>query len=174
MVKLYHNMDLYDCVRQKRRLLAGFYAATAVFAAGLSLLVAFYCLLPYNDPTGVWYIVATSVLTGLYILFCFPYMGISFRRCNAYCKMLRYISLGLKEYAVLPFAGIEDWTTRDGVDVNVATFAVKNVKREEELIRRIYVDGEKDYPPFVEGKRARLISQGNLLIAYELLEGEGE
>lgn len=172
MVKLYGNMDLLDAMRQKNRLLFGFWIATGLFVAGLATLVAFYCLLPYNDPTGVWYIVGTSVLTGLYIIFCFPYMGISFKRCNAYCKMLKFISFGLKEYSVLPFRGIEDWTTRDGVDVNVASFAVHNVKRDEEMIRLIYVDGEKEYPPFEEGKYARLISQGNLLIAYELEKEE--
>ena len=174
MEKLYHNMDLWNAMKQGKKLLAGFWAATGVFLTGFLLLVVFYTQLPYNDPTGVWYIVATCVLTALYIIFCFPYMGISYKRCNAYCKMLKFISIGLKEYSVLPFAGIEDWTTRDGVDVNVATFSVKNVKRDEEMIRQIFVDGEKDYPPFKVGGMVRMISQGNLLIEYEMIPKEEE
>ena len=88
--------------------------------------------------------------------------------------MLKFISLGLKEYAVLPFAGIDDWITRDGVDVNVATFRVRNVKRDEEMIRQIYVDGEKDFPPFEEEQTVRVVSQGNLLIEYEILSQNKE
>ncbi len=172
MKKLYEDGDLLDAVKQKRRLLAIFLAVTALFLGGFATLLTFYILLPYNDPTGVWYVVGTSVLAGLYIIFCFPYMGISYKRCRAYCKMLKFISVGLKEYSVLPFEGIDDWTTRDGVDVNVALFSVKNVKKDETMTRQIYVDGEKDFPAFAEGKTARLISQGNLLIAYELTEEE--
>lgn len=172
MTRLYTNLDLLDAVKQKRRLLLGFFLATGIFLAGLIVLVTFYCLLPYNDPAGKWYIVGTCVLTGVYIIFCFPYMGISYKRCRAYCKMLGFISKGRKEYAVLPFFEIDDWTTRDGVDVNVALFKVKNVKKDEELIRQIYVDGEKDFPPFETGKRVKLISQGNLLIEYQLTEEE--
>ncbi len=172
MERLYHDLDLLEAMKQKRRLLFGFLFATGLYAAGLAVLLAFYILLPYHDPSGVWYIVGTSVLTGLYIIFCFPYMGISYKRSRAYCKMLKFISVGLKEYSVLPFEGIDDWTTRDGVDVNVALFSVKNVKKDETMTRQIYVDGEKDFPAFKEGKSARLISQGNLLIAYELAEEE--
>lgn len=170
MVKLYNNMDLWLAMRQRRRLFVGFFAVTALFAAALVCCIVLYVMLPYRDPLGVWYIVATSAVTGLYIIFCFPYMGISFRRCNAYCKTLKYLSRGLKEYSRLPFEGIDDWTTRDGVDVNVALFKVKNVKKDEEMTRRIFVDGEKQFPPFEEGKYVRLISQGNLLIEYELTE----
>ncbi len=170
MTKLYHDLDLVDAMRQKRRLLAGFLCVTGVYLAGLITCLTLYILLPYHDPTGVWYVVGTSVLTGLYIIFCFPYMGISYKRSRAYCKMLKFISVGLKEYAVLPFEGIDDWTVKDGVDVNVALFSVKNVKKDEKMTRQIYVDGEKDFPAFEEGKKARLISQGNLLIAYELTE----
>ncbi len=172
MIRLYNDLDLLAAFRQRRRLLAGFLIATGLFLAGLTLLVVFYTLLPYDAPSGTWYVVGTGVLTGVYIIFCFPYMGISYKRCNAYYKMLGFISKGRKEYAFLPFSDIDDWTTRDGVDVNVALFKVKNVKKDEELIRQIYVDGEKDFPPFKEGMQVKLISQGNLLIEYEIAEEE--
>ena len=170
MTKLYQDLDLLDAMKQKRRLLFGFLVATAVYVAGLVTCLTFYILLPYGDPTGVWYVVGTSALTGLYIIFCFPYMGISYKRSKAYCKMLKFISVGLKEYSVLPFEGIDDWTVRDGVDVNVALFSVKNVKKDEMMTRQIYVDGEKDFPDFHEGRSVRLISQGNLLIEYEMAD----
>lgn len=169
MVKLYNDTDLWNAIRQRRRILAVFLSVSAVWLAGCVALIVYYSQLPYKDGNQRWVIAVTCVLTALYLIFTFPYMGICFKRSNAYCKMLKFISVGLKECSVSTFAGIEDWTTRDGVDVNVAAFEVPNVKREETMIRHIYVDGEKEYPPFEEGKRAKVVSQGNLLIEYELL-----
>ena len=170
MVKIYSDADLWNAFRQRRRILNIFYIITAIFVAALVALIVLYTQLPYNSKNGVWVIVATSVLSAVYIAFSFPYMGISFKRCRAYCKMLRYISVGLKESALLPFKGIDDWTTHDGVDVNVAVFSVHNRKREEDMERQVFVDGEMDFPPFEEGKSIRIVTQGNLLIEYEILD----
>ena len=170
MIKIYEDSDLWNAYRQKRRILAIFYAITAFAVAAFVTLVVLYTQLPYNSPDGKWIIVATSVLAALYTAFAFPYMGISFKRCRAYCKMLRYISVGLKDTALHPFKGIDDWTTHDGVDVNVAVFSVHNHKREEDMERQVFVDGEKDFPPFEEGKSVRMVTQGNLLIEYEILD----
>lgn len=170
MINLYSDADLWDAVMQRRRILMIFWAVTGAWFLGLVAFVAYYCMLPYNDPNATWVIVATSCLTGAYLIFCFPYLGISFKRVNAYCKMLKFISVGLKEYSCMPFSEIEDWTTRDNVDVNVAVFSVYNRKSDEEMFRHIYVDGEKEFPPFLKGQRVKIVSQGNLLISYEILE----
>ncbi len=174
MTKLYCDDDLWAAYAQRRRILAVFFTVTAVWFFALLGLFIYYAMLPYEDPNQTWVIIVSCVITALYIIFLYPYMGICFKRSNAYCKMLKFISLGLKEYAVMPFAGIDDWITRDGVDVNVATFRVRNVKRDEEMIRQIYVDGEKDFPPFEEEQTVRVVSQGNLLIEYEILSQNKE
>lgn len=174
MTKIYGDADLWDCFRQKRNLLWGFFAATAVCFGALLGLCIYFIGLPYNDPNGLWVKIVSCVIAAIYVIFCFPYLGICVKRSRAYCRMMRFISVGLKEYSVVPFDGIDDWTTRDGVDVNVACFRVHNRKREEDMIRHIYIDGEKDFPAFEEGKFAKIVSQGNLLIEYELLDLKDE
>ncbi len=170
MVKLYSDRDLYDSMMQRRRILGVFIGISVACFLGLVGLVVAYTQLPYKDPAGGWIIAATCVLVGLYMIFAFPYMGIKFKRINAYCKMLKFISLGLKEHMVAPFDDIEDWVTRDGVDCNVAVFAVKNIKKDELLKRQIFVDGEKEFPPFEVGRPVHVVSQGNLLIEYEFAD----
>lgn len=170
MTRLYSDADYWNAYLQRRKILGVFSGVTGVCLAGFVVLTVFYTQLPYQDPAGPWLIAATCVLVGLYMMFAFPFMGIKFKRCNAYCKMLKFISVGLKEHSVLPFIDIEDWVTRDNVDCNVAVFAIKNIKKEELLRRLIYVDGEKEFPPFEVGKLVSFISQGNLLIEYEILE----
>lgn len=170
MIKLYSDEDLWNATRQRNRILYLFCGITVCCIIAFVLLTAFYVQLPYKDSSGVWYIVGACVLTAGYIIFAFPYLGICYKRVHAYYKMVKFISVGFKEYVCLPFAGIEDWITHDGVDVNVATFTVHNRKKEEDMLRQIYVDGEKDFPPFEEGKYVKLILQGNLLIEYELTD----
>lgn len=174
MIRLYTDDDLWEAYAQRRRILAVLFAVTGGWFLAILGLFIYYVMLPYADPNQTWVTVVSGIITALYIIFLFPYMGICFKRSNAYCKMLKFISLGLKESAVLPFAGIDDWLTHDGVDVNVANFQVRNIKRDEEMIRQIYVDGEKDFPPFEEGQQVRIVSQGNLLIEYEILSQDKE
>lgn len=170
MTKIYEDKDLYDAMMQQRRILGVYFAVLAVFLGGFAGLLTFYLFLPYNSPDAVWVIVGTSALAALFIAFSFPYLAVSYKRCHAYVKMLRFISRGLKESMTAPFAGIDDWTTHDGVDVNVAVFNVPNRKREEEMVRQVFIDGEKDYPPFKEGASIKFVTQGNLLIEYEILD----
>ena len=169
MIRLYKDSDMWDAHRQRKRILLGFYVATALFLAGFIAVFVYYLGLPYNDPNKTWATAVACIIVALYIIFLFPYIGICFKRVHAYYRMLKFISRGLKEYSVAPFDGIEDWTTVDGVDVNVATFRVHNYKRDEDMVRQIYIDGEKDFPPFEEGQSVRMISQGNLLIEYEII-----
>ncbi len=170
MVKLYSDADYWDAYLQRRKILAVFLSVTGACLLGFIALTVAYTQLPYRDPAGPWIIAATCVLVGLYMIFAFPFAGIKFKRCNSYCKMLKFISVGMKEHTIAPFLEIEDWITRDGVDCNVAVFAAKNIKKDELLKRQIYIDGEKEFPPFEEGKLVHIVSQGNLLIEYELLE----
>ena len=170
MTKVYNDDDLYNCFKQRRLILGVFFGVTFVFVAALVGFLTAFIMLPYQDPNATWIEAVTCVITAIYIIFCFPYMGICFKRSNAYCKMMKFISVGIKEYACLPFEGIDDWTTHDGVDVNVALFTMRNRKTDEDMSRQIYIDGEKDFPPFEEGQYVRLITQGNLLIEYEILE----
>lgn len=174
MIKLYRDEDLWEAVIQRRRILAVYFSVCFAYLAGLVSLVAYYISLPYEDPNTTWVICVTSAITALFLFFSFPYLGIKYKRVNSYCKMLKFISIGLKEYSVAPFLEIDDWINRDGVDVNVANFSVKGIKRNETMIRSIYVDGEKPFPPFREGDTVKMVSQGNLLIEYEITERKQE
>ncbi|MBO5045701.1 MAG: hypothetical protein J6C93_02390 [Clostridia bacterium] len=167
MINLYTDADLYDAVVQRRKILTVYFTVLAVYLGAVIGFFIYYAMLPYEDPNQTWVKWVTFALTFVFLFFSFPFIGIKFRRSNSYVKMLKFISVGLKEYTVAPFAEIDDWTTRDGVDVNVANFTVRGVKRGETMIRSIYVDGEKDYPPFEKGQYVKIISQGNLLIGYE-------
>lgn len=174
MIKLYSDEDLLNAVRQKRRLLMIFFAALFLWLFSAAGCAVWYAMLPYKDYMQKWVIVIVCVITAIFFMFAFPFMGISYKRSKAYVKMLKFFSEGLKECCVAPFEGVDDWITHDGVDVNVADFSVPNVKRDGMMTRQIYIDGEKDFPPFREGAKAKFVVQGNILLEYEILESEEE
>ena len=170
MVKLYSDDDLWNAVKQKRRLLAIFLSVLGVWLAAVAGCAVWYAMLPYKDSMQPWVIVIVCVITAAFLMFAFPFMSISYKRSKAYVKMLKFISVGLKESFTAPFEGVDDWLTHDGVDVNVADFSVPNIKRDGLMTRQIYIDGEKDFPPFPEGARVKMVVQGNLLLEYEILD----
>lgn len=174
MVKLYSDADLYEAVIQKRKLLAVFLSVTAVWFCAVLAFTVWYSQLPYQDPLGVWLLVICCVLTAAYIIFAFPFMGICYKRSRNYCKLLRDISFGAKEYARLPYLDFDNWTVYAGVDFNVALFGTTSIKRDEALIRQIYIDGEKEFPPFRTGQTVQFVSHGNVLIEYEIIADEEE
>ena len=173
-IKLYSDEDLWNAVQPKRRLLVIFFAALGVWLLSVVGCAVWYAMLPYKDSMQKWVIVIVCAITAIFFMFAFPFMGISYKRSKAYVKMLRFFSEGLKEHCVAPFEGVNDWITHDGVDVNVADFSIPNLKRDGMMTRQIYIDGEKDFPPFKEGEKARLIVQGNILLEYEILESAEE
>ena len=174
MVKLYSDDDLWNAVKQKRRLLAIFLSVLGIWLAAVAGCATWYAMLPYKDSMQIWVIVIASVITAAFLMFAFPFMGISYKRSKAYVKMLKFFSTGLKECFVAPYEGVDDWLTHDGVDVNVADFSVPNLKRDGMMTRQIYIDGEKDFPPFPEGARVRMVVQGNVLLEYEILDAPAE
>lgn len=173
MTNLYTDEDLRLASKQRNRLLSVYIAICVAYVVFLAAMLGYYISLPYQDEAGIWVQVVTCAVTVLFIFFSFPYMGICFKRCNAYYRMMKFISVGLKEGTVLPFEEVDDWTVWDGVDVNVANFTVYDKVKKEKVVRHIYVDGEKDFPPFQAGDLIKIVSQGNLLIAYEIVEKGG-
>lgn len=170
MTNLYTDEDLRLSQNQRNFYLYFYIGIACAYVAFLVGMFVLYASLPYRDPNGIWVEVAACAVTVLFIFFSFPYLGIAYRRANAYYKMLRFISVGRKEGCILPFDEVDDWTIRDGVDVNVANFTVYDKVKKEKVVRHIFVDGEKDFPPFEQGDVVKIVSQGNLLISYEILE----
>ena len=62
---------------------------------------------------------------------------------------------------------------KDGVDVKALIFIEWNKYKEDYFERKVFVQKEKDFPPLEENQLVRYITQGNMLIKYEILE-EGE
>lgn len=151
MTNLYTDEDLRLASKQRNRLLSVYIAICVAYVVFLAAMLGYYISLPYQDEAGIWVQVVTCAVTVLFIFFSFPYMGICFKRCNAYYRMMKFISVGLKEGTVLPFEEVDDWTVWDGVDVNVANFTVYDkVKRKKSSAISMWT-AKRIFRPFRRG-----------------------
>lgn len=88
-------------------------------------------------------------------------------RSKHYCRFLKNISLGIKEHSVAYFSHIDDWETKDRVDVNVFVFKTWNKKKQEWDYRNVYIDAEKTPPEFQENEEISYVTEGNTLVQFE-------
>lgn len=171
MIKLYCDKDLIDGLKQKKRVLTPFLISAVLYLAVCVVAMIFYASLPYASPLGAVPKIAVYSLTALFVIFWMPYLSIKYHRVKKYCKVLYYISEGLKvsgEDYFDRFSRVE--MQKDNVDVNGCVFLTWDKKHSEWREREIYLDVEKEFPKFESGDLVRYVTQSNFLIEYEIIK----
>ena len=146
----------------------------AVFVVLCLTCMIIFVNMPYKDPAQAipkWIIYVASVL---FIVFSFPYMGIKHARIRKYYKLIAYLSVGLKQVNESKFLRYEDYENKDGVDLYILIFSEWNTKKSEYMDRKILCDKEKPLPQFQCGDIVRYLTQGNLMVAYEVVGHDDE
>lgn len=171
MVSVYRDADYLSALQQKKRILAVFWSVTAFYLAFcIGWLIYYTTLPPYPTADLVLPQAMVYAGTGLYILFVFPFMGIKYTRVRRYCKMLYYVSQGLKNIEECYFVGFyKKQLQKDSIDVVSCVFRTWSKKRKDWLEREAYFDKEKEWPDLEWGDYVRYVVQSNFIIQYEVL-----
>ena len=107
------------------------------------------------------------------MVFSFIYLGIKYKRINKYYTLCKNITGGIKEeFTAYFFEYDESLSTKDGVDVKALVFLQWNKFKNSFFERKVWVFYEKPFPKFNEHDKVRFITQGNVLVSYEILEEE--
>lgn len=174
MTVIFNDDDLIQAFRQKRRIFWFYMLILAVFVLICLACLIYYINLPYKDKLQAvpkWIVYVASFA---FVIFSFPYLGIKHLRIRKYYKLISYLSVGLKQVNESIFLRYEDYENKDGVDLYVLIFSEWNVKKSEYMDRKIFCDKEKPLPEFSEGDVVRYLSQGNLMVAYEIIGHDEE
>ena len=169
MTVIFNDSDLLSAYSQKRKLFWFYMLVLAVFAALCITCLVVFMNMPYKAPAQAipkWIVYVASVL---FVIFSFPYLGIKYLRIRKYYKLIAYLSVGLKQVNESKFLRYEDYETKDGVDLYILIFSEWNAKKSEYMDRKIMFDKEKPLPEFQGGDIVRYLSQGNLMVAYEVI-----
>ena len=170
MIDYFVEKDHLDAKAQRKKVLTVYYVILAVYLAISVALFLWYRTLPYKSPTiaGVKWI--HYPLTVLMTLFTFIYMGIPFKRVNKYYKLTRNLITGLKETSTGSFFEYDETLQdKDGVDFKSIVFIEWNKYKNDFFERKVLVFDEKPFPVFEENQNVRYVTQGNVLISYEIL-----
>ncbi len=171
MVTVYKDADYLAAYKQKQRIWWTFVGVTLCYVAFCVAWLIYYISLPYADPMQALPKWCVYVVSAIYVVFLFPFMGIKFSRANKYCKMMGFLSTGLKNEEKNYFYCFDEKTLqKDNIDVLSCVFETWNKKKCEWLEREAYFDPEMPLPPFESGDYVHYIVQSNFVIEYEILE----
>lgn len=166
MITIYDDDDFFAAYRQYKRIIFVYALIAVIYAAGVIAIGATYISLPYGDSNQTLLKVIFGIITGIFVIFSYPYLGVKMRRSAAYYKLLKGASVGIKETNLAYFDRIDDWEVKDRVDVNVLVFKTWNGKKREWDERKQYIDAEKDVPEFKENEEVLTVTYGNVIISY--------
>ena len=139
----------------------------------ISMLI-YYMGLPYKDsmqPLPKWIVWVSSCV---FVIFTYLYMGIKFHRARRYYKLISYLSVGMKQVNNSIFLRYEEPELKEGVDFHVLIMSEWSKKKSEYLDRKIYCDKEKPCPQFKCGDKVRYLTQGNVIVGYEVVGHDDE
>ena len=171
METVYTDADYMAATKQKNKIFYVFMGVTFFYIAFCVAWVIYFTSLPYADAKQALPKACVFVSTVLYVVFAFPYMGIKYRRSRRYCKMLYYVSEGIKAEECNYFYKFQQKSLqKDNIDVVGCVFATWSKKKQEWMEREAYFDPEKPLPDFGSGDLVRYVTQSNFIIQYEVLQ----
>lgn len=171
MISVYSDADYLSAYQQKRRIFYVFALITLAYL-GFALACVFYHMtLPYADAGQALPRVLVYVVSGIYMVFIFPFLAIKYSRCRRYYKMLGYVCEGLKMEELNYFYCFREKTLqKDNIDVVGCVFETWSRKKQEWLEREAYFDPEKPLPEIENGDLVEYITQSNFIIQYNIVE----
>ena len=169
MTVIFNDNDLIDSFKQKRLLFRIYMGVLAAFIAICLVCVLYYISLPFEDPLQIVPKLIVCVATCVFVIFSYIFLGIKYHRARKYYKIISYLSVGMKQENNSIFLRYEEPELKDGVDYYVLTFCEWSQKKSEYMDRKIYCDKEKPLPQFKAGDMVRYLTQGNIIIEYEIL-----
>ncbi|MBQ8197104.1 MAG: hypothetical protein IJZ73_03495 [Clostridia bacterium] len=170
MTEVFAKQDLISAEKQRKKVLIIYFITLAVFLVASVLFVIWNSNLPYKSNLIYLVKVLHYLLVALYIGFTFVYFGIIYKRINRYYKLINNVFTGIKEENTAEFIKTDLSTTdKDGVDCHSLVFLEYNKYKKDFFERKVLVLAEKPIPEIEKNSYVKFITQGNVLVSYEIL-----
>ncbi len=170
MTQFFNNSELNVANKQRKFTLMIYLLLLGVYLVISLGLFLWFRTLPYlsEDINKVKFIHYS--ITIVFVIFSFIYLGIKYKRINKYYKMMKNLVTGLKETSMGSFFEYdESLRSKDGVDFKSLVFIEWNKYRKDFYERHVLVLKEMEFPKFEESQNVKYVTQGNVLISYEIL-----
>lgn len=175
MVEYYTDAELVSAKKQKNKALTVYFVVAGVFLAATIAFFAYYLTLPYVGYKDTARTVgrlkfAHYALTAIFVIFSFIYLGIKYKRVRRYYVQCYHMSTGIRETSTGSFLEYdENIQDKDGVDFKSLVFIEWNKYKNDFFERKVLVFYEKPFPEIPIEANVSYVTQGNVLISYEIL-----
>ena len=175
MVEYYTDAELVSAKKQKKKTFIIYFIVLGAYFLASAAFLIFYWTLPYSGYRNTAYTISLIKaghysLTALLVVFSFIYLGIVYKRVRRYYKMCSNMSTGLRETSTGSFLEYdENIQDKDGVDFKSLVFIEWNRYKNDFFERKVLVFYEKPFPEIPEQANVTYVTQGNVLISYEIL-----
>ena len=166
---VFEDKDLIASFKQQRAIFRVFWAITFLFVVLCVVSVIYYRSLPFEDPKQIYPKIFLCVISCIYVIFSYIFLGIKYHRARKYYKLIAYLSVGVKQVNRSVFLRFDEPELKDGIDFYVLIMSEWNKKKSEYMDRKIYCDKEKPLPEFTKGDEVRYLTQGNVILEYEII-----
>jgi len=171
MENYFVEQDYIKARQQRKKVLLGYFIVLFVYIAISAGMFAWYLTLPYASPTIGTVKLIQYPVSGVFVIFSFIYLGIPFKRVNRYYRMTYNLLTGIKETTTGSFFEYDETLQdKDGVDFKSLIFLEWNKYKKDFFERKVLVFDERPFPEFKENTNVRYVTQGNVLISYEILD----
>ncbi|HIZ03716.1 MAG TPA: hypothetical protein H9727_05465 [Candidatus Borkfalkia avistercoris] len=174
MTIVYDDRDLVSAYKQKKRLFYIYLIVAVVYLALCIGCLIYYVNTPFNSSQQTapkWIVWVSSCL---FVIFSYIFLAIKYQRSRKYYKLISYLSVGLKAVNNSYFVRYDTPDLKDNVDYYVLIMSEWSKKKSEYLDRKIYCDKEKPCPQFKCGDKVRYLTQGNVIVGYEVVGHDDE
>ena len=172
MIDYFNEIDYIKAKKKKTFYLILFFAVMAVFLAFFFVMYfGVYFSLPYGSDKVIVVKIITYSVTVIYVIFCFVFLGVTYKRVNKFYIFLTNIKTGLKETSIATFLETDgELHEKDGVDCKALIFIEWNKYKKDYFERKVLVFYEKPFPEIPPKAEVKFITQGNFLVSYEITE----
>lgn len=168
MTEVYEEKDFIKAKKQRQLVLGIYFAVLAVLLAAGFTVLGIYTTQPYATPLKTPMILINTAISIVGVAFSFVYLGIKNKRTKAYYKLTKALQTGMKETSECIYYENGEQDVKDGCDFNTLVFLTWFEKKKKYFKRNVLVDVEKPLPVFNKGDVVKFVTQGNVLLSYEV------
>ena len=170
MIDYFVEKDYLEAKAQRKKTLAIFFVVLGFYALFSAGMLAWYLTLPYLSPVISTVKLIHYSVTALMMIFSFIYLGIPYKRVNRFYRITNYMLNGLRETSTSSFFEYDETLQdKDGVDFKSLVFLEWNKYKKDFFERKVLVFEERPFPEIPENANVKYVTQGNVLISYEIL-----
>ena len=172
MIQYYKHEYYLDAKNQRKKvLLIYFLCFLAVYLIESGIMLGWYLTLPFKSPKITTLKLIHYPITGVFVIASFIYLSIPYKRVNKFYKLCLQLETGIRETFQGTFLEYdESLADKNNVDCKSLVFVEWNKYKNKPFERKVLVFYEYPFPEIPEGALVEYVTQGNVLIEYEILE----